>query len=461
MSSQAGFAAEAFLLTLLPLYAGGIQIPRHTAGILRSSIPRMSPFVAIIAPWEQVFTPPLRGRNFVPAGISDACADLARGSCLDDPVIPQLLHHMTMLNPLPLRRLLVPAIGLLLVGALSTAHAATETNFAFKRGVNISHWLSQNDGEQTYGAPWFGESDVEWIARQGFDHIRLPVDFRLCLAADGSLDEAKLKPIADTIRWARARELGVVLDAHFLPGADFNSVGGDSRVYTDTGLQETAAQCWRQMARHFASEGPYLRFEILNEPVAAENKQLNPFMHRMLAAIRESNPTRIVYVTSNKWSSFHTVGDVVLPDDRNIALTIHYYEPLVFTHQRAPWVGFKNTLPPITFPGRVPDVTGYTLPSFHMKLHAGDELTAAQIEATFADVSAWLADHAPKIEVYVGEFGVYDPADAGSKRRWIATVRSAAESRGWGWAVWDYNDSFGVRKHDGSGTPVLEGLFTR
>ena len=368
---------------------------------------------------------------------------------------------MTMYIPLPLRSLLIPFIGTLLSGAFSTTRAATEPGFTFKRGVNISHWLSQNERTQAYGAPWFGERDVEWISRQGFDHIRLPVDFRLCLAADGSLDEAKLKPIADTILWARARGLGVVLDAHFLPGADFNSVGGDKRAYTDAAIQEKAAKCWRQMARHFAGEGPNLRFEILNEPVAAENRQLNPFMHRMLAVIRESNPTRIVYVTSNKWSSFHTVGDVVLPDDPNIALTIHFYEPMVFTHQRAPWAGLKNTLPPVTFPGTVPDVTGFTLPNAHMNLHAGDEITVAQIQATFAGVSAWLAGHAPKIEVYLGEFGVYEPADAASKRRWIATVRSEAETRGWGWAVWDYNDSFGVRRHDGSGTPVLEGLFSR
>ena len=340
---------------------------------------------------------------------------------------------MTPLLPLSLRKSLVPAIGLLLLGVFSGARAAADPAYTFKKGVNISHWLSQNGERMTYGAPWFGESDVDWIAKQGFDHIRLPVDFRLCLAPDGSLDEAKLKPIEDTIRWAKARGMGVVLDAHFLPGADFNSVGGDSRAYTDAALQDTAAQCWRLMARHYANEGPYLRFEILNEPVAAENKQLNPFMHHMLAAIRESNPTRMVYVTSNKWSSFHTVGDVVLPDDPNIALTIHFYEPLVFTHQRASWAGFKNTLPPVTFPGTVPDVTGYTLPAFHMKLHPGDTIGPAEIDATFAKVSAWLAEHAPKIEVYVGEFGVYLPADADSKRRWIETVRKDAETRGWGW----------------------------
>jgi len=355
---------------------------------------------------------------------------------------------------------LMPVLGLLAAGILSPMHAESGPAFTFKKGVNISHWLSQNEGAHTYAAPWFGEKDVEWIAGQGFDHIRLPVDFRLCFAADGSLEEDKVAPIASTIRWARARGLGVVLDAHFLPGADFNSVGGDHRAYTDPAVEEEAGHCWRLMARRFAAEGPYLRFEILNEPVARENSQLNPFLAHMLAAIRETNPTRIVYVTSNQWSRFGTVPDVVLPDDPNVALTIHYYEPIVFTHQRASWVGFTKTLPPVSFPGTVPDLTGHTTPNFHHKdLHAGDPLTVAQVQETFAKVSDWLAVHAPTIEVYVGEFGVYEAAEADSKRRWIATVRSESERRGWGWAVWDYNDSFGVRGPDGSGTPILEGLF--
>jgi endoglucanase len=367
---------------------------------------------------------------------------------------------MTTLLRSRLRTFLTPALGLLLLSLPSRANAAADPVYTFKKGVNISHWLSQNDPSK-YGAPWFGESDVDWISKQGFDHIRLPVDFRECLAADGSLDDSRLVPIANTIRWAKERGLGVILDAHFLPGADFNSVGGDNRVYTDMAVQDKAAQVWREMARHFAGEGPNVRFEILNEPVAKENAQLNPFMAHVLAAIRESNPTRVVYVTSNKWSSFRAVEDVVLPNDPNIALTIHFYEPLVFTHQRASWAGFKDTLPAVTFPGTTPDVTGYTLPTYTQKIKAGEPITSAQIDEKFAKVSSWLSYHAPTIEVYVGEFGVYGPAPDDSKRRWIETVRRDAETRGWGWGVWEYEGGFGVRGRDGSGTPVLEGLFSK
>lgn len=345
-------------------------------------------------------------------------------------------------------------------GAGSAAEAAPGRAYTFKRGVNISHWLSQNTDTLTYAAPWFGERDVVWIAQQGFDHIRLPVDGRLCVRPDGSLDEAKLAPVDDTVRWARARGLGVVLDMHFLPGADFNGPG-DGRAFEDLALQEKVADFWRRLARRFANEGPWLRLEILNEPVAPTNQQLNLFNRRMLAAIRESNPTRIVYLSSNKWSTFSTVTDLEVPDDPNIAVTVHYYEPMVFTHQRAPWAGFKDTMPAVAFPGRVPDLSGATTGNQPPNVRTGDELTVASIEAGFARVAAWAADHARGREIYLGEFGVYKSADPASKRRWIAAVREAAEKRGWSWAVWDYNDSFGVRDAQGQGTPILQGLFSR
>ena len=83
--------------------------------------------------------------------------------------------------------------------------------------------------------------------------------------------EDNMRAIADAIEWCRPRRLGLVLDAHFLPGADFNSQGGDKRVFTDMALQEKVAGVWRELAKAFAQHGDYLRMEILNEPVAEEN----------------------------------------------------------------------------------------------------------------------------------------------------------------------------------------------
>jgi endoglucanase len=352
----------------------------------------------------------------------------------------------------------------LLVGCIApstpTAAPAVST-FTFKRGVNISHWLSQNHAERPYGASWFSEQDMEWIARQGFDHVRIPVDGRRWTTSDGSLDDAKIQPFEDALRWARTHGLGTVLDMHFLPGASFDPTQQEAHLFTDLALQHHVADFWRRVALRFAHEGDYLRFEILNEPVAEENADLNPFNARMLAAIRESNPTRIVYITSNRWSSFTTVDELAVPDDPHVAITLHFYEPMVFTHQRASWVQFSPHMPTITFPGRAPDMTPY-VPSDHWALRSSErELTVAEIDDAFAKVALWTHTHARGREIYIGEFGVYLPADAQSKINYVTAVRAAAERHDWGWAVWDYRGGFAVRDPQGEPTSILRGLFPR
>lgn len=344
---------------------------------------------------------------------------------------------------------------------LAPAAEGAGGGFTYKRGVNISHWLAQNFAARPYAADWFDEEDVAWIAAQGFDHIRFTIDGREWLKPDGSLDEAKIEPFERALAWSKARGLGSILDMHFLPGASFDPGKEDLRVFTDPALQEKVADLWRRVAKRFATAGPELRLELLNEPIAKENRQLNPFNARMLAAIRESDATRVVYITSNRYGSFDSAKDLEVPDDPNVAITLHYYMPFVFTHQRAGWARFPADMPAVQFPGTVPDLSG-VLPKDHFALGAsGKELTVADIDADFEKVAAWARENAKRREIHIGEFGVYRPADATSTRNYISAVVRAAEKNGFGWAVWDYQGGFAVRNQDGEPTPVLEGLFAK
>ncbi|HVT73063.1 MAG TPA: cellulase family glycosylhydrolase [Lacunisphaera sp.] len=354
------------------------------------------------------------------------------------------------------------AVGFLLTLSSVTCGVRAAENTApvptFQRGVNICHWMSQCF-DRPYAGDWFGEKDVQWIAAHGFDHIRFPIDARLWLKPDGSLDPAKIKPFEDAIQWSRRQHLGIILDVHFLPGADFND-GGDGRAFVDPKIQDQAVGIWREIARRFAPEPADLRFEIINEPVAPENKQLNVLNRRVLAAIRESNPTRIVYLTSNRWSIIGTIDDVELPDDPNIAFTFHFYEPIVFTHQNAPWVFAKTGAPAVKFPGVVPNVAPYGKPGDAVASAVGRTLSvAADIDAPFARMAAWAEKHAKGREILLGEFGVYRAADDASTQAWLHGVLEACKRHGFGWNLWGYRSGeFGVVDWEGHETRILGDL---
>jgi endoglucanase len=359
-----------------------------------------------------------------------------------------------------------PASWLLAVAALAlVAPVGGAATVTFKRGVNIANWLSQNDDARPYAAPWFTEADVVWIKAQGFDHIRFPIDTRLWFKPEGTLDEAKVAPFDRALGWARRQGLGAILDVHFLEGADFNTdARSDTRLYTEPALLDRAARIWRTLATRYAKEGDDLRFEILNEPKAPTNDQLNVFNARMLAVIRESNPTRVVYFPVNHWNTIPNVVDLELPaNDPHVAVTVHFYEPLVFTHQRAPWVYSPDSvarMPAIPFPGTVPDVRD-TAERDHPQYGATGAVLSVEDNITpkFNLLAEWARTKGAGREILLGEFGVYRLAPPDSTIRWIRAVRQACERHGFGWTVWDYRGELPIRRPDGSPTPAFEGLF--
>lgn len=329
--------------------------------------------------------------------------------------------------------------GWLLVAFAGTAPAAAPT---FQRGVNISHWLAQNNPDRPYGAPWFDEEDVAWVAAQGFDHLRVPVDGREWVLPGSVLDEKKIAPFDQALAWSKKHGLGIVLDMHYLPGASSDPETEDDALFSNASLQLRVAELWRRVARRFASEGEHLRFEVLNEPTATDMRKLNQFHARMVAAIRESNAKRVVYLSVPRWKSGKSFTGFVVPDDKAVAVTFHFYQPLEFTHQRAPWAGFSPTMPAVAFPG--PE----TKP----------ELSLAFIERSLGEAAAWAREHAPDHEIYIGEFGVYAPADDDSTRNYLRAFVATAKKLRFSWAVWDYQGGFAVRDDKGQPTAVLEGL---
>lgn len=67
---------------------------------------------------------------------------------------------------------------------------------------------------------------------------------------------------------------------------------------------------------------------------------------------------------------------------------------------------------------------------------------ASAISSALDVARAWATDH--NIELFMGEFGVYDPADMASRIRWTEYVRKEAEARGFSWGYWEFGAGFGI-----------------
>jgi hypothetical protein len=95
---------------------------------------------------------------------------------------------------------------------------------------------------------------------------------------------------------------------------------------------------WGQIAARYAGWPGRLYFELLNEPRDAMTAEAwNELIPLALAVIRERDPGRAVIVGPARMNDIGALPELDLPADDRLVVGVHYYSPLEFTHQGAPW----------------------------------------------------------------------------------------------------------------------------
>jgi len=293
-----------------------------------------------------------------------------------------------------------------------SAHAFA-VNQRLGRGVNI---IGYDPIWQDRAKARFKEGNFAKIREAGFTSVRINLHpFRHMDAANGwALEAAWLDTLDWAVKSALAARLAVLLDMH-----EFGAMAEDP-----AGRKEAWLAFWRQVAPRFKDAPDDVAFELLNEPNQGLTPEMwNGYLREALAVVRASNPRRVVVVGPGRWNSIDALAALDLPEnDRNLIVTVHYYTPMEFTHQGAPWVKEHK------------DKSGI--------LWMATDQERRRIEQDFARAQAWAAAHDRPI--LLGEFGAYDKADMDSRARYTSAVARAAERLGWSWAYWQFDSDFVV-----------------
>ncbi len=288
------------------------------------------------------------------------------------------------------------------------------------------------------------------LRARGFTHIRLPVAAERLLTAFGSGDAvarqlAELDTAVDTLI---GLGFGVSLDLH--PGDRFGRlhVSDPDRGFA---LIETL---WQMLARRYAGRSPdRLFFEVLNEPTIAP-ALWNDQGPRLVRTIRREAPNHTIIYGPANYQQIGALVDLAPLDDPNLVYAVHFYEPMVFTHQGLDWSNDPlRFLDGVPFPARSTDPAIVWLVDSLTRVGRDESaaLLKSQLrlpwsEDRIAGIVARAADWAERHRrpVILNEFGVLGwKAPAADRARWIAAVRRAAEACCIGWAHWDYADGFG------------------
>ncbi|SFZ95041.1 endoglucanase [Flaviramulus basaltis] len=320
----------------------------------------------------------------------------------------------------------------------------SKPDFTVKRGVNISHWLSQSNKNEEERLNYFSEEDMKLIASLGYDHIRLPIDEKNMWDENGIKDTLAFQSLHSAIYWAKNNDLRVIVDLHIVRAHYFNNEYNP--LWDDVTEQQKFVNLWRQLSLELKKyPNGLIAYEILNEPVANNAKDWNDLLSETIKEIRLNEPFRTIVLGSNKWQSVDTFQNLKIPEeDSNIILSFHFYSPHVFTHYKAPWskIGFYNG--PIKYPGisiNKEDLKEYTKEQISLL-----EDNVSYSKDFFQDKmqSAIQIAKEYNLQLYCGEFGCFPSTPNKDRMQWYSDIISVFNENNIAWANWDYQGGFGI-----------------
>ncbi|WP_026371077.1 glycoside hydrolase family 5 protein [Kallotenue papyrolyticum] len=278
------------------------------------------------------------------------------------------------------------------------------------------------------------ERALDWLARFGFDFVRLPTDYRFWTRDFNYFqpDEAVLIWLDRYLEACRARGLHLSLNLHRAPGYCINRNDLERHnLWTDQLAQDAFVFLWELLARRYRGvPGDVLSFDLLNEPPNVGQYGLTRAGHaalirRTVAAIRAIDAQRPIVIDGLGG------GHLAMPElaDLGVIHSGRGYQPMPVSHHGATWWSDHATAPAPVYPG---------------VRWEGRVWDRATLRAFY---EPWRAVEAAGAAVHIGECGCYNQTPNAVALRWLGDLFGVLREFGWGYALWNFVGPFGIIEH--------------
>jgi endoglucanase len=324
---------------------------------------------------------------------------------------------------------------------------------AFKRaksldnGINVS-WLGQPRDKDILTQNHLKLTDFKLLKKLGFKSIRLPVAFEYFEDQHIPIEQL-FSHIDNIVKQCSLYGFKLIIDYQY---GDFN----ENNYLVET---PRIIDLWLKLTKRYKRvSGDKLFFELYNEPPHMDPQIWKDAAYNIVTAVRKIDKQRTLIIGSSNYNSIYELSRFVRLADENIIYTFHFYEPFLFTHQGAEWVGDQESTIGVPFP-----YNAEKFPIINPKAKNTDgEKNFAEYhidgnEQSVRDKLQIVKNWSDKYDVPIicGEYGVYNKyADLDSRCRYIKTVRATLKILKIPGILWDYNTNFSIF----NGDPSIENL---
>ncbi|MBH1940188.1 glycoside hydrolase family 5 protein [Mobilitalea sibirica] len=313
----------------------------------------------------------------------------------------------------------------------------------FMAGVNLGGWISQfREANKEHFTTFIVEKDIKQIASWGMDHVRLPIDYMVIEDDDNPFQykEEGFAYVDQCIEWCEDNNLNIILDLHRAAGYAFHSLK-ENRLFEDEVLQQRYISLWQAFAKRYKDKGRHVVFELLNEIVEPNSDRWNALSKRAVEGIREIDQNRVIIIGGNFYNSVFTLNELNPIEDNNLVYTFHFYEPHIFTHQRASWEPLLKDLEfVVPYPSGKDTYKKYLEKSEEFKKRYGftfKELVDKEYLRSLLQPALEFAKERD-VMLYCGEYGVIENVPMEYNLNWHRDMCDLLLDNQIGRAVWSY-----------------------
>jgi aryl-phospho-beta-D-glucosidase BglC (GH1 family) len=341
---------------------------------------------------------------------------------------------------------------------------STASTFQFfvpvlSKGINLSNWFNDYSDPLQYSTR-FTAAAMQNIKSLGFTYVRMPIGNTILFDAanPSQLNSANLSKVDAGVKSAIDAGLGITINIHPWKN-DMDSV-----LAADAATVTKVAAYWKAMAAFFKKyPADKLFFEVYNEPHAsATGLTTQPktwwqnVQQQFIAAIRTETTDHYVIAGGEEWNSIN--GLVLLQPYAfpKVIYNFHFYDPFLFTHQGASWAGWEPALlgRNIPYPSSPESVTSLVNAATSQNLkdalswYGSQRYNSDSLDRWVKRAASWATVN--NVLLICNEFGSYKPfAPRQSRLAYIKDVRTVLERNKIGWAMWEYDEGFGLIDYTG------------
>lgn len=279
------------------------------------------------------------------------------------------------------------------------------------------------------------ERALDFMCEMSCNFVRLPLNYWFWIRnfEYDNCDETVLSTIDEFLHAIISRGLHCSLNLHRAPGYCINGAELEKHnLWTDEAAQTAFINLWKKFSKRYSYyTGAQLSFDLLNEPPNIGQYGCTRDVHEKLVrqtvqAIRDISPNRPITIDGLGG------GNIAMPELADLGLTMSTrgYQPMAVTHYKASWCAETKDISHPLYPGTLYDGKTWT------------------IDTLREHYKPWVSLSNMGVPVHVGEFGCYDSIDNETALSWFKDLFQVFSELGWGYALWEFEGSFGIIGHN-------------